>query len=446
MPRHRVGRLTKRNRKIGKRRDDLLRNVPHAFVISRGNVGRSISALQKDFRQVMEPNVASNLNNTRRNKVKDFMAVAGVLNVTHLVIFSQTSSGLYMKICRMPHGPTLTFKIESYAQIKDVMSSLKKQIDPMNCYLVGPCLMTNLQPEEGELHLQLSARMFLDMFPTISPNEAKVKFIKRCCLIHYDFDEGHFDFRHYSINILPRGISKPLKKINKRKLPDLSNFTDVSDFMLKSGMLSESEGEDDPSAQVTVPSKMARGKSHPQKSSIRLSEIGPRLTLKLMKIEEGLLDGATLYNNNVVKTDEEKLQLENKLRMKQRLKIKRKKEQEKNVLAKKMKKEEHKKKCLKGMAIVKGKDDNDSDWADVEDDDDAQYYREEVGEEPDADLFNEVHMTKKRKMKNDEPVKKKFKDYDHKKKNDAVYKKDKGLKNSKGKKSLKKRDKKKRRN
>lgn len=63
--------------------------------------------------------------------------------------------------------------------------------------------------------------------------QAKTKAIKRCCLIHYDAEEGLFDFRHYAIQVVPVGLSKAVKKFNKRKLPDLSNFTDVSEFMTK---------------------------------------------------------------------------------------------------------------------------------------------------------------------------------------------------------------------
>lgn len=60
-----------------------------------------------------------------------------------------------------------------------------------------------------------------------------------------------------------------------------------------------------------------------------------------------------------------------------------------HVEAKKKKKEEHKKICLDGMGINKKEKDNvekvgdDAGWEDVPDDD-AQYYRDEVGEEPDA--------------------------------------------------------------
>lgn len=36
--------------------------------------------------------------------------------------------------------------------------------------------------------------------------------------------------------------------------------------------------------------------------SVRLHEVGPRLTLKLYKIEEGFLNGTVLYNRVVSKT------------------------------------------------------------------------------------------------------------------------------------------------
>ncbi|KAG0717701.1 Suppressor of SWI4 1 [Chionoecetes opilio] len=329
----------------------------------------------QDFRTVMEPNTASRLRHTKKNVLKDYVAVAATMHVTHLVIFTQTKLGLYLKLCRLPHGPTLTFKINNFANCRDVLSTVKKQHTHPSLYLMGPCLMTNLQPEEGDLHLQLAAKMFLDMFPTITPHEAKTKSIQRSCLIHYDDEEGLFDFRHYAIRVVPVGLSKAVKKFNKRKLPDLSKFSDVSEFMTKSGMLSESEAEDDPSAQVTVPpNRKASKKLGPQKSSVRLSELGPRLTLKLLKIEEGLLEGNVLYSSLYAKSAEEKLALEKRRRVKKQLKARRKKEQEDNVEAKKMKKEDHKKKCLEGMSGEK---------EEKIVDDDAQYYREEVGEEPD---------------------------------------------------------------
>ena len=63
------------------------------------------------------------------------------------------------------------YRIDKYSLSRDVVSTLKKQMTYGSQYNHASCLMTNLQPKEGENHLQLVCRMFLDMFPTISPNE-----------------------------------------------------------------------------------------------------------------------------------------------------------------------------------------------------------------------------------------------------------------------------------
>lgn len=47
-------------------------------------------------------------------------------------------------------------------------------------------------------------------------------------------------------------------------------------------MISESEAEDDPNSHVEVPQKLPfRGSVVMQQSSIRLSELGPRMTLQV---------------------------------------------------------------------------------------------------------------------------------------------------------------------
>lgn len=75
--------------------------------------------------------------------------------------------------------------------------------------------------------------------------------------------------------------------------------------------MSESEAEDDPNHHITVPQKLvSRGNIESGKSAVRLSELGPRLSLQLMKIEEGLLDGEVLYHDLIHKTEEEKLEIQ----------------------------------------------------------------------------------------------------------------------------------------
>lgn len=80
-------------------KDELVR-APHSFVIHRGLPGEHIVELTRDFRRVMEPFTASDLKERKRNTIKDFVSVAGVLHVSHMAIFTRTENGMYFKLCR----------------------------------------------------------------------------------------------------------------------------------------------------------------------------------------------------------------------------------------------------------------------------------------------------------------------------------------------------------
>lgn len=94
------GRCVKRNKHANTEEKDELVRAPHSFVIHRGLPGQHIVELTKDFRRVMEPFTASTLKSRRRNSIKDFVSVAGVLHVSHMSIFTRTELGMYLKFCR----------------------------------------------------------------------------------------------------------------------------------------------------------------------------------------------------------------------------------------------------------------------------------------------------------------------------------------------------------
>ena len=145
----RKGRCSRKNKNLGgsskEEPEDLVR-APHSFVVHRyrtfplkyltlnmvtyfrGKVGKFVKDLTSDFRQVMEPFTASNVKVRPKNVIKDFVQVAGVMKVSHLVMFTKTVRGPYMKIGRFPRGPTITFAVEKYSLGKDVRSSLKRQV------------------------------------------------------------------------------------------------------------------------------------------------------------------------------------------------------------------------------------------------------------------------------------------------------------------------------
>lgn len=121
----------------------------------------------------------------------------------------------------------------------------------------------------------------------------------------------------------------------------------------------------------------SRGNLENNKSAIRLHEIGPRLTIELIKVQNDLFTGEVLYHNTIVKTEEEIAELKKAREEKKRLKDLRKKIQNENVAKKEEKKGEHKKRSMVGG--IKTEEINEEEYVD----NDAEYYREAVGEEPD---------------------------------------------------------------
>ena len=60
------------------------------------------------------------------------------------------------------------------------------------------------------------------------------------------------------------------------------------------------------SEQVTLPERyIGKGNAQSQQSSMKLTELGPRITLDMFKIEQGVAEGDVLYHKFIHKTPEE---------------------------------------------------------------------------------------------------------------------------------------------
>ncbi|VDO48710.1 unnamed protein product [Brugia timori] len=141
-------------------------------------------------------------------------------------------------------------------------------------------------------------------------------------LINYNVGDDTLQLRHYAIKAVPAGLSKPTKKLIQSKIPDLSKYKDIEDYFTNPGQMSESEYEFE-QKEVKLPQHLTtRGCLEGQKTSIRLYELGPRLTLQLTKIEEGVDEGEVLYHSYIVKSPKELIQLRKELPKKKKLKKK----------------------------------------------------------------------------------------------------------------------------
>eukprot|EP00483_Globobulimina_turgida_P010087 UN10106 len=209
--------------------------------------------------------------------------------------------------------------------------------------------------------------MFKHMFCPINVISMKLTQCKRVVFLNYDSVNDSIQLRHYKIQIANdlKGISKGIKKIirgnkylkkskDKDKYPDLSQYSDIQDYVIenKEEYLSDSEVEDDENTKVILAkiNKMNKNQSGSKLSSsfVRLREIGPRIDMELVKIEELINDGKVLYHRYINKTREEIEQLQMNKDLEKELKNKRKIKQMFNVQKKRdLKKEKANKRIEK---------------------------------------------------------------------------------------------------
>ncbi|KAH8307665.1 hypothetical protein KR044_007753 [Drosophila immigrans] len=347
--------------------------APHSFIIHRGLSCPYITDLTIDVRRIMEPFTATNLREKKMNRIKDFVSLSSFFHVSHMGIFNKAATQLSFKVVRLPRGPSLTFKVHQFTLARDVISCSKKQMIDVDHFKHAPLVIMNNFSGDGK-QLKLMATTFQNMFPSINLAQVSIDTIRRCVLFSYNSETKLVEMRHYSVQVVPVGLKKAVNKIVAGTVPNLSKCNEVSDFVTRDGYPSESEAEDDEQSHVVLAQTLkSKGNLEDHKSSVKLHEIGPRLTLQLIKIEEGLLTGEVLYHDNVVRSEEEKETLRKLIEKKRKLKDQRKKQQIENR-ARNLKLKKQQKQAGEGA---------DADNAGSDADDDAQYYKDEVGEEPD---------------------------------------------------------------
>ncbi|KAI9800487.1 MAG: hypothetical protein M1825_004035 [Sarcosagium campestre] len=282
-------------------------------------------------------------------------------------------------------------------------------------------------------HLEnLATSIFQSLFPPISPQTTPLASIRRVLLLNRETgptaNSYTLNLRHYAITTKPVGLSRGVRRLNaaekllrsrdavrKKDLPNLGRLKDVSDYLLDSsaaaGFTSGSESEVETDAEVEVldvavqkvPSHKKRDKERamssldqsqskpaqepqPQqqqqqqqsaqdpvgsieKRGVKLVELGPRMTLRLTKVEEGVCGGKVLWHEYISKTKEEEQKMDETWDVRRREKEERRKQQRENV--------ERKRKERGGGGAGKGNgaqerqaDGADADMNDVDDNDD----------------------------------------------------------------------------
>ncbi|CAN9082881.1 unnamed protein product [Alternaria alternata] len=364
--------------------------TPKSMVIRIGaqEVGRSVSDLVNDVRHCLEPDTAIRLKERRANKLKDFLVMCGPLGVSHLLLFSRSEVGnVNLRLCRVPRGPTLHFRVENYSLCKDILKSMRRPRAGANDYMVAPLLvMNNFLTSDSERerlgdkappkHLEkLVTDMFQGLFPPIQPHTTPLHSIKRVLLLNREppsEENGSvtISLRHYAITTKVTGVPKAIRRLyaaekligskekKKSALPNLGKLEDVADYMLDPSAAgytsaSDTEQDTDNEVEVTAPVRQkvlshrekeklkagdetsharAKGsKARVEKRAVKLVELGPRMVLRLTKVEEDVCGGKIMWHEYIKKSKAEEQELEKKWTQRNKEKEERRRIQKENV-------------------------------------------------------------------------------------------------------------------
>lgn len=359
--------------------------------------------------------------------------MAGPLGVTHFFLFSRSNSGnVHLRFALHPRGPTLQFRVEDYVLAKDIQHVQKRSRAGWKEAFESPPLLVQHgmaspeeeladKPKQKQLE-SLTQTMFNAMFPVITPSSTKLEKIRRILLLKRERQEdGTFviNLRHYAITQRRAGLSKRIRKLDpaeqKRRekkgtaLPDLGQLEDAADYLLDpadGGFTSASESELDTDNEVEVlqtktrkvlskkeMEKLRSGdnkgeqpdrtRSRVEKRAIKLVELGPRMNLRLVKVEEGLCEGRVMWNEFVSKSKDEEKELDQKWDEKRKLRDERRRQQKENVEKKRKTKEQTKTNTTENGEIRESDDES-------LDTDEAEYLLDEDMLDGSADEIDDI--------------------------------------------------------
>ncbi|ORZ37210.1 Brix domain-domain-containing protein [Catenaria anguillulae PL171] len=318
---------------------------PRSFVVKSGDVGRPIAHLIHDVRKVMSPNTAAKLRERKTNKLRDYVALSGPMHVSHLMVFSRSDTALNLRLGRLPRGPTVGFRVKSFTLATDIAHALKTPKSMTGAmFATAPLLVLNNFPSDRNEYKLLSTILH-SMFPPINVSDLKIAHTRRVVLFNYNPDTDSVDFRHYAIDVKATDVTKGVRKIISAKdLPDLGQFADIADYITRETHAAESDVEDaNPENKVELPQDyIGRNNKRSEQRAIKLTELGPRMDLGLIKIQDGLCSGEVLYHKYVQKSEGEVAELRARIAKRDQERKARRAQQEANVARKKAEKEARK--------------------------------------------------------------------------------------------------------
>ena len=141
-----------------------------------------------------------------------------------------------MKLARLPQGPTLTFKLESFTLAREVRAAQRRPQGSARDFTAPPLQVLNgltglkdcVEGVGGGKSMRLSERklvaeMLRGVFPAIDVASFNQNECRRAALFHYDVKSDCVLFRHYVVGRKQLGLDRGIRKLTKfNRLPNLA--------------------------------------------------------------------------------------------------------------------------------------------------------------------------------------------------------------------------------
>lgn len=312
---------------------------------------------------------------------------------------------------------------------------------------------SNSRKDQIPRHLEsLITTVFQSLFPPISPQTTPLTSIRRILLLdrlskskpqtngtaNGDSDTQDATYtlylRHYHISTKSTGLPKSIKRLHRAeramnndhahngRIPNLGKMEDVADYFLgeAAGYTSASDTEVETDAEVEViqqPTRKVLGKKERdeqrarvangedvggikatkgrvEKRAVKMTELGPRIKLRLTKVEDGLCGGKVLWHEFISKSSEEVKEMDEVWEKRTAERAQRRRIQKENIERKKAEKAAKGGKAVDDeddLDEVEGMDLDDDEWDDDEFDGQDEDGGVDVENEADDDEMDEEH-------------------------------------------------------
>ncbi len=190
------------------------------------------------MREIFLPYTAQKLRERKSNNLRDYVAIAAQFQLTHIWLFSATDRAPYLRVARLPQGPTLTFRIKEYTLGTHVRATQKRPMVLTDAdFGKSPLLvLNNFADKNAGQGVQLMGETLRHCFPPIDVHGVKLATMRRVLLVERDAESGLVHMRHYALRVQAAGLSRPVRKmVVNGRVPKLAKLDDVAELLEDGG-------------------------------------------------------------------------------------------------------------------------------------------------------------------------------------------------------------------